>query len=350
MCTQKISAIYVDLNELDSSYYFLKRYEEYVTTSDSIPSAIPNLYGYLAWYENNRGNYEKAIALRKKGIIAANQEGEPYTIAMHYSRYGRLLTGYDVVSYKDEIDSIYSLSEQIFVGSGLDEFRKDSYAILLNYRGMYHFELYELDSAEFYFQKAYEINLEFFGNNNLATLDNLNNLAGIQFQNEKHIAARENFLKCWHIANDLGISYTQSLNYYQNYATTFNLTNDFEKAAYKLDSVISFREKKLPNAINELNHARTKLVTALKGLKRYERAETILRQIIEEHLEKVGENGNKDLAATIRLIKLKLITGDTAEARQIQVDNHNNITKRLGASSPLLPANDTLIADLAHYL
>ncbi|MEM7107932.1 MAG: hypothetical protein AAF519_06880, partial [Bacteroidota bacterium] len=181
-----------------------------------------------------------------------------------------------------------------------------------------------------------------FGTNNLATLDNLNNLAVIKLKNEQYVEARQEFRDIWLRANKAGIVPSSSLVYYKNYALTFNKLGDFESAEIKFDSLTAYREKYLQNDLVRLNNSRKELAEAAIGNQKYEKAEGVLRSIIRDHQKSMPDDGEQDIRAYIELAKIKKIKGDEVTTRKIKGENRARILKRLGPDAEVYTLNEAI--------
>ncbi|MEM6523116.1 MAG: serine/threonine-protein kinase [Bacteroidota bacterium] len=333
---------YLDFNKYDSAYYYLGLYEDFIQKNDSYESVVPDLYSRVAWLEVKRENYDKAIEYYEKAIVAEAKFNDPNLMAIRKAYYGRFLNYYDLSRYRGKIDSLYRDAYSLFVHSGFDSLRKNDFAMVVNFIGIYHMDINELDSAQYYFDKALAINSELFGQNNLATLDNLNNLAVIKLKQMKYLEARKEFRDIWLRANEVGIIPSSSMVYYKNYATTFNKTGDFEVAEIKFDSLVYIREKYARNDLIRLFDARNGLVEATIGLKKYARAKELLLSIIADHEKSMPGDGEQDIRAYIELAKVNKMEGDESAARKIKSENRDRILNRLGSDSEVYALNEEL--------
>ncbi|MEM6523115.1 MAG: tetratricopeptide repeat protein, partial [Bacteroidota bacterium] len=290
--------------------------------------------------EANRKNYPRAIEYYEKSIDVVPKSSIPIVLAIKKTFYARFLCYYDAIKYEDKIDSLYTASHQLFLKNGYDDTRKNDYATLVNFIGIFHLDLGRLDSAKHYFDNALAINLELFGENNSATLDNLNNLAVIKLKREKYVEARKGFKDIWRRANEAGIVPSTAIVYYHNYASTFNKLGDYASAEIKFDSLTSYREKYLQNDLVRLNNARKELAEASIGNEKYEKAEEVLRSIIKDHQKSMPDDGEQDIRAYIELARIRKLVGDESAALTIKAENRNRILKRLSAESEVYTLNE----------
>lgn len=333
---------YLDSNDYDSAYYYLELYEDYAAKNESYEAILPDVYSRVAWLEVNRKNYERAIAYYEKAIHTVAQFDDPLALAIKKAYYARFLCYYSLHQYEDKIDSLYSSSYQLLLKNGFNKTRKNDFAMVVNFIGIYYMDLNHLDSAAYYFHQALDINMDLYGPGNLATLDNRNNLAAIKSKQGLHYEAREEFRDLWLKANQAGVTPRNSLVYYGNYAATFNKLGDFKSAEIKFDSLTAYREKFLKNDVVRLNHARDKLAEAAIGLKKYEKAERILRLIITDHEISMPGDGEQDIRAYIKLAKIKRLEGDEAAALRIKNENSDRILNRLGADAQVFTLNEEI--------
>ena len=331
---------YIALGKLDSAFYFLQESDRYAAMNELKNLHQPALYGKLAWLEVNRGNHERADALYRKAVKLHAEGSDLLALASLMSYYARYLNYYDTPGRKDQIDSLYTASMRVFEENGLDSTRKDDYARVVNFIGIFNMDLKNYAEAERHFQKAYEINLKLFGTDNLATLDNLNNLAQIQIQKENYSDAQENFLVCWQAAQRLNIPLLSSLVYYHNYAKTFNLLEQYDVAMVKFDSLVIIRETSVSQDVMRLNSARFELAASYAGLKKYQKAEDLFLLIKTIHVEEFGGKGDLDLRATIELVKIYRKTGQVEKAAELSTENKNRIIDRVGEDSELIKLNE----------
>ena len=332
--------IFTSLGQLDSALFYLQESNKYATLNKREHLYRPGLYGRMAWLEVNRGNHLIADSLYRKAVSLWTKVNSPLGLANQMAFYGRYLNYYDTPGRKDQIDSLYTAATTIFLETGLDSTRANDYARLVNFIGLFKMDIQENESAEQNFQEAYDINRKLFGMNNLATLDNLNNLGQILLLQERYAEAQEKFLQCWNAAKEINIPLGSSLVYFHNYASTFNLLEQYDLARPKLDSLVSMREGLPAQDLVRLNRGRIELARACMGLEDYDDAEKLLVQVKTTHEEQLGEVGSMDLRASIELVKLYRKMGELEKAKEQADLNRSTITTRLGADSELISLNE----------
>ncbi len=332
--------VFTNLGQLDSAVFYLNESNKYAALNKREHLYRPGLYGRMAWLEVNRGNHLRADSLYRKAVKLWAKVESPLGLANQMAYYGRYLNYYDTPGRKDQIDSLYTAATKIFVETGLDSTRINDYARLVNFVGLFNLDIKSYDSAENRFQEAYDINRKIFGMNNLATLDNLNNLGQIMLLQERYSEAQEKFLTCWNAAKEINIPLGSSLVYFHNYASTFNLLEQYDDARPRFDSLVTLREKLPTQDLLRLNLARIELARSCMGMKDYDDAEQLLFQVKTTHMEQLGDVGNMDLRASIELVKLYRKMGLVEKAKETVEANQAMITARLGADSELISMNE----------
>ncbi|MEL6560245.1 MAG: serine/threonine-protein kinase, partial [Bacteroidota bacterium] len=291
-----LAETYLHLGNSDTAYYYMKLSEKYAKENELKEAYQPTLYSNLAGVEWGKGNMALADTLYQKSMdLCEAKLDSSLDYAVFLCHYGRFLNVWDTPGKKEKIDSLYQKARFLFTDQGYDTLSKNNYARLVNYQGLFHLGLLEFDKAESYFREAYKLNHSLFGDNNLATLDNLNNLAIIMSRQERHKEAQNNFLKCWTIAKEINIATRYAQLYFENYSATFNSLKEYKTAKIKLDSALKVLQSLdivLPNRINSV---KLQLSKAFVGLKQYQKGEQTLREIIKLHQEVNGDRGVHDL-------------------------------------------------------
>ncbi|MEO1255953.1 MAG: tetratricopeptide repeat protein, partial [Bacteroidota bacterium] len=311
----KLASLYISQGNIDTAYYYMKASEKYGNTNELREAFRPMLYGSLAWMEVNRGNNELADSLYSKSIeIYEFENDSSLEYANQLAFYGRFLNYWDTPGREEQIDLLYEKAQLVFANRGYDTTRQNDFARLINYQGLFHLDLQEFDEAEAYFSDAFEINNRLFGMKNLATLDNLNNLALIMKKQGRYIEAQEKFRRCWNAAKEINIPARSSLVYYHNYASTFNLLEEFKEAEKKYDSLVAAWESLNVSILPRLNLSKIELSRSYIGLKQYDKGERILKDVIKTHQEANENKGVNDIQAGIELVKLYQQMGQKEEA------------------------------------
>ena len=229
-------------------------------------------------------------------------------------------------------------------------YHPESYAETLNYYGMYLYTDRQYDSALYYFEKAYEANLKYFGQNNLKSLDNLNNIAAIQRNTGNIKKSMENFYKCWQMSQaNRFFPIARALNYYQNYAGSFFNLHQYRKCLSAMDTLLQMKKQYAPNDVYAINNAKITMADCYYELGDHKRAINIYNEVITDHQKAFGNKGNTDLQASVKKIKALAHLGKNEEVRSLYADNQLNINERLGESSSLNQLNhQALVSALIH--
>jgi len=250
--------------------------------------------------------------------------------------YGRYINRYFSAERATEIDSIIAQSDSIFRKKGLDSTRTNDYADFLNFAGQFYMNSGKLEKASDFFNNSMAINKQLYGENNINTLNNINNLAIINYKRGNLKAAQAAFLECAKMAKKLSFSLSDQLVYAQNYAAVFNKLEQYDEAIFALDSLLSLRKRALPQQVFAINAIRKQLGDAYAGKRQYVQAAKAYKEVIASHRQNFGSSGTLDLIAAIELIKTYQEMRETAKAKQLANETDRFIRKRLGDKSTLL--------------
>ena len=345
----RLSRTYLEAGNADSAYYFMKLSEKYGEKNELRETLRPLLYSNLASIEWGRGNIARADSLYQQALKMYEMDLKYHLEhAMQLAYYGRLLYNLDAPSNKEQIEALFQKARFIFSSQGYDTTRQNNFADVVNLQGLFYLKTQQYEKAEDNFREAYKVNHELFGDNNLATLDNLNNLALIMTRQERHEEAQQAFLKCWIIANKLNISPRFSLVYYMNYASTFNSLKEYHTASIKLDSVLNAWKGLNVFVLPNTNTSRILLARSFIGLKRYDKAEKVLAEVIKTHLEANGDQGTFDILAGIDLVKIFRKSGREEKALTQYQQNNTDINRRFGEQSDFYQRNEEAFQEKAN--
>jgi len=235
--------------------------------------------------------------------------------------------------------------DQIKIGKKYKFYHPETYAEILNYYGIYLYTAKKYDSALVNFEKAYRANLKYFGENNLRSLDNLNNIAAIKRKLGDYKKAQNNFWKCWQMGlkNNL-INRAQVLNYYQNYANCFFDLANYQRCLSTLDTLLAMKKQYAPNDIFAINKARTVMADCYYELGNYKKAISIYDQVILNHKDAFGNKGNSDLKAQINKLLCLAALNKESQVTMLFQNIRSDINERMGNESPLHQENNQKMA------
>ena len=348
-----IGDVFLDLGEYDSAiYYYQKAIEE--PENNELYIAYAGLADAFL-FQGNHNKADSAYNLCYESLLKTNQND--ITKALVMGRYGSFLSRYYLSEKADLIDSLFVEAIDIFnspfeyrkepefeifseteywrneeiKGELNRKHRPDAYARLVNYYGIFLFNIKDFDNAIKYFKHAYEANLDYYGENNVRSLDNLNNVAVILRQQGNTEQAIKTFKQCWQMSQqNKAIHTSQALNYYHNYAVSFYDLNKFEECLAAIDTVLDLRAQYAPDGIFAINHAKSFMARCYNQLGRSNQAIKLFQQVIEDHQNTFGEEGNSDLEARMEIFKILADEKKAAKAENLYKQNKKIITRRLG--------------------
>jgi serine/threonine-protein kinase len=356
-----LGRLFFTVQNRDSSAFYLNKALAYAHQNNINPMGA---YTFLARLEMLRGNYKLADSLfqeayaitRKKNNLTKDE------VAYFNGMYGNFLSKYFPYENKELIDSLFSRSLEMYNSRiVLSEHetpykffkRKDtiygylvkqeyptSYAEILNYYGISFYRYEQYDSAAFYFEKAYQANKKYYGENSIVALENANNLAVIYREKGEYEKAQNIFLECWNKSRqNKSITPAFAMGFFHNYGAVFYNRKKYKKALHALDSVIEMRKKHTPSDHFSFIHAYTRKGQTFRKLNQPYKGLEFLKKAVNRHKNHVGNKGFQDINAQMQMILIYGDLGDYANVEKFYQDNHNKIKNRFGADSHYLYKN-----------
>ena len=360
-----IGSAHLYLGQTDSAmHYFIKSLND-----DESNYHVFELSG-IAYIHLIKNEYEKTDSVYNLLAIELSEENitedKLMTHAVALGRLGSYYTRFHLDDKKNFIDSIFQKSLSIFEqrkifsstpaykifrknkfkrnatykGYKYKTYHPESHAEVLNYYGMFLYHNSDYDSALHYFQKSYEANLKYYGENNYKSMDNLNNIAAIQRNTGNVKLALQNLNKCWRMSQENKFIHpSQALNYYQNYASCFYFLGEYRACLQAMDTLLQLKAKYAPNDIYSINLAKVNMADCYYELGENTKALLLADQVIIDHQATFGEKGNTDLSARINKILYLASSGTLESAEKLYIDNKIAIEKRMGPADDLIEKN-----------
>ena len=354
------------LQKHDSSIHYLNQGVSYALKNGIYPVEA---YTLLARLEMLRGNYNIADSLFSRTYLITKKRNNlgKEEVAYFYGMYGNFLSRYFPHENDQFIDSLFSMSFELYnsptilsqhdaqfpffqrkdtiYGSLLKHEYQTSYAEVLNFYGGFLYKKEAYDSAAIYFDKAYQANKKYYGENSIVALESANNLALIFRENGEYEKAKKIFLECWNKSRkNANINPAFAIGFFQNYAVILYDIQEYNKALHVLDSVIRLRKKHTPSDHFSIIHAYSYKGQTYRKLNQPKKGLELLEQAVSMHKKYVGDKGFQDINAQLQMILLYGILGDYANVEKFYQDNLEKITNRFGDDSNYLFINSIVKA------
>jgi len=358
---------YYGTQQRDSSVHYYTRAIEFALQRNLNPIEAYTGLGKLELLTNN---YEVADSIFKMGMFYASkpdipsQESKAFFLAV----YGNFLGRYFPHENKEKIDSLFMAAVEIYnqpvrYNSNMDYIRKNerfqffkrkdtllgpplkiqhptSFAEVINYYGIYNYNLEKFDTALHQFETAYQLNAQYYGKNSIVALENANNMAIIYKEMGNLNKALETFKNCWQASNENEtIPRPFSVNFYHNYVVTLYLKEEYRQSILAFDTLLILKKKHTPDDHFGFNHAYRHIGQNLYKLGKPREALEYLQMVVDRHREHAGDKGFQDVNALLQMIVIQGELGNHQRADEFYQENLGIIKRRFGNKSTYIHRN-----------
>jgi tetratricopeptide (TPR) repeat protein len=358
---------YYGTQQRDSSIHYYARAIEFARQQDLNPIEAYTGLGKLELLANN---YEVADSIFKRGMFYANKPDIPSqeSKAFFLGVYGNFLGRYFPHENKEKIDSLFKAAIKIYnqpvrynsnmafnrKSEGLQFFkRKDtllgpplkiqhptSFAEVINYYGIYNYNMEQFDTALHQFEIAYQLNAKYYGKNSIVALENANNIAIIHKEKGDLNKALDTFKELWQASKDNEtIPQAFSINFYHNYVVTLYLNGEYKQSIKAFDTLLVLKKKHTPDDHFGFNHAYRHIGQNLYKLGKPREALEYLQMVVDRHSEHAGDKGFQDVNALLQMIVVHGELGNREQVDELYQQNLSIIKRRFGGNSSYIHRN-----------